>query len=70
MSWATFCITGHDFAQSLASHRQNFSTEAAAILRRATRSGRGLTQQHGGRIPVDSKVGEYSEFTKWLPRNP
>jgi signal transduction histidine kinase len=28
------------------------------------------TQQHGGSITVDSKVGEYSEFTIRLPRNP
>jgi two-component system NtrC family sensor kinase len=27
-----------------------------------------ITQQHGGRIAVDSKVGEYSEFTIQLPR--
>jgi signal transduction histidine kinase/prephenate dehydratase len=29
-----------------------------------------VTQQHGGGITVDSKVGEYSEFTVRLPRNP
>jgi signal transduction histidine kinase len=29
-----------------------------------------ITQQHGGSITVDSKVGEYSEFTIRLPRNP
>ena len=29
-----------------------------------------VTQQHGGTIAVDSKVGEYSEFTIRLPRNP
>jgi signal transduction histidine kinase len=29
-----------------------------------------VTQQHGGSISVDSKVGEYSEFTIRLPRNP
>ena len=29
-----------------------------------------VTQQHGGSIAVDSKVGEYSEFTIRLPRNP
>jgi two-component system NtrC family sensor kinase len=29
-----------------------------------------ITQQHGGSISVDSKVGEYSEFTVWLPRRP
>jgi PAS domain S-box-containing protein len=29
-----------------------------------------VTQQHGGGITVDSKVGEYSEFTIRLPRNP
>jgi two-component system NtrC family sensor kinase len=29
-----------------------------------------VTQQHGGNIAVDSKVGEYSEFTIQLPRNP
>jgi PAS domain S-box-containing protein len=29
-----------------------------------------VTQQHGGSITVDSKVGEYSEFTIRLPRNP
>ena len=29
-----------------------------------------VTQQHGGSITVDSKVGEYSEFTIRLPGNP
>jgi signal transduction histidine kinase len=29
-----------------------------------------VTQQHGGSITVDSKVGDYSEFTILLPRNP
>lgn len=29
-----------------------------------------ITQQHGGSISVDSKVGEYSEFTVRLPRRP
>jgi signal transduction histidine kinase len=29
-----------------------------------------ITQQHGGSITVDSKVGEYSEFTIRLPRSP
>jgi signal transduction histidine kinase len=29
-----------------------------------------VTQQHGGSITVDSRVGEYSEFTIRLPRNP
>jgi signal transduction histidine kinase len=29
-----------------------------------------VTQQHGGSITVDSKVGEFSEFTIRLPRNP
>jgi signal transduction histidine kinase len=29
-----------------------------------------VTQQHGGSIAVDSKVGEYSEFVIRLPRNP
>ena len=29
-----------------------------------------VTQQHGGGITVDSKVGEYSEFTIRLPRSP
>ena len=29
-----------------------------------------VTQQHGGSIAVDSKVGEYSEFTVRLPCNP
>jgi signal transduction histidine kinase len=29
----------------------------------------GVTQQHCGSIVVDSTVGEYSEFTIWLPRN-
>jgi signal transduction histidine kinase len=29
-----------------------------------------VTQQHGGNITVDSEVGEYSEFTIRLPRNP
>jgi two-component system, NtrC family, sensor kinase len=28
-----------------------------------------ITQQHGGSISVDSKVGEYSEFTVRLPRS-
>jgi two-component system NtrC family sensor kinase len=28
-----------------------------------------ITQQHGGTISVDSKVGEYSEFTVRLPRS-
>jgi GAF domain-containing protein/nitrogen-specific signal transduction histidine kinase len=28
-----------------------------------------VTQQHGGNVAVDSKVGEYSEFTIRLPRN-
>ena len=28
-----------------------------------------VTQQHGASIRVDSKVGEYFEFTKRLPRN-
>jgi signal transduction histidine kinase len=28
-----------------------------------------VTQQHGGSISVESKVGEYSEFTIRLPRN-
>jgi two-component system, NtrC family, sensor kinase len=28
-----------------------------------------ITQQHGGSITVDSKAGEYSEFTVRLPRN-
>ena len=27
-----------------------------------------VTQQHGGSIAVDSRVGEYSEFTMQLPR--
>ena len=27
-----------------------------------------ITQQHGGSISVDSKAGEYSEFTVRLPR--
>ena len=27
-----------------------------------------VTQQHGGTIAVDSKVGEYGEFTIRLPR--
>ena len=27
-----------------------------------------VTQQHGGAITVDSRVGEYSEFTIRLPR--
>jgi two-component system, NtrC family, sensor kinase len=27
-----------------------------------------VTQQHGGTISVDSKVGEYTEFTVRLPR--
>jgi two-component system, NtrC family, sensor kinase len=27
-----------------------------------------MTRQHGGSISVDSKVGEYSEFTVRLPR--
>jgi len=29
-----------------------------------------VTQQHGGDITVDSKVGEYSQFTIRLPRSP
>ena len=29
-----------------------------------------ITQQHGGTITVDSEVGNYSEFTIRLPRNP
>ena len=29
-----------------------------------------VTKQHGGTITVDSEVGEYSEFTIRLPRNP
>jgi signal transduction histidine kinase len=29
-----------------------------------------VTQQHGGSIAVDSKVGEYSQFTIRLPRSP
>ena len=29
-----------------------------------------VTKQHSGSIAVDSKVGEYSEFTIRLPRNP
>jgi PAS domain S-box-containing protein len=29
-----------------------------------------VTKQHGGSIAVDSKVGEFSEFTMRLPRNP
>jgi signal transduction histidine kinase len=29
-----------------------------------------VTQQHGGSITVDSKVGEYSEFTIRLPHSP
>ena len=29
-----------------------------------------VTQQHGGSIAVDSKVGAYSEFTIRLPRKP
>jgi signal transduction histidine kinase len=29
-----------------------------------------VTQQHGGSITVESEVGEYSEFTIRLPRNP
>ena len=28
-----------------------------------------VTQQHGGSIAVDSKVGDYSEFTIRLPRS-
>jgi signal transduction histidine kinase len=28
-----------------------------------------ITQQHGGSITVDSKAGEYSEFTIRLPRH-
>jgi signal transduction histidine kinase len=28
-----------------------------------------VTQQHGGTITVDSRVGEYTEFTIRLPRN-
>ena len=29
-----------------------------------------VTQQHGGSIAVDSRVGEFSEFTIRLPRHP
>ena len=29
-----------------------------------------VTQQYGGTIVADSNVGEYSEFTIRLPRNP
>jgi two-component system, NtrC family, sensor kinase len=29
-----------------------------------------ITQQHGGSISLDSKVGEYSEFAVRLPRSP
>jgi two-component system NtrC family sensor kinase len=29
-----------------------------------------VTQQHGGSITVESEVGEYSEFTVRLPREP
>ncbi len=29
-----------------------------------------VTQRHGGSITVDSKIGEYSEFTVRLRRNP
>ena len=29
-----------------------------------------VTKQHGGTIVVESEVGEYSEFTIRLPRNP
>ena len=29
-----------------------------------------ITQQHGGSITVDSRVGDHSEFTIRLPRNP
>jgi signal transduction histidine kinase len=28
-----------------------------------------VTQQHGGTIEVDSRVGEFTEFTVRLPRN-
>ena len=28
-----------------------------------------VTKQHGGSIAADSEVGEYSEFTIWLPRS-
>jgi signal transduction histidine kinase len=28
-----------------------------------------ITQQHGGTIAVDSEVGEFTEFTIWLPRS-
>jgi two-component system NtrC family sensor kinase len=27
-----------------------------------------ITQQHGGTITVDSQVGDFTEFTVWLPR--
>jgi two-component system NtrC family sensor kinase len=27
-----------------------------------------VTQQHGGTITVDSQVGDFTEFTVWLPR--
>jgi signal transduction histidine kinase len=29
-----------------------------------------ITQQHGGSISVDTRIGEYSEFTVRLPRTP
>jgi two-component system NtrC family sensor kinase len=29
-----------------------------------------VTQQHGGTIAIESEVGEYSEFTIQLPRDP
>ncbi len=29
-----------------------------------------ITQQHGGSIAVDSTIGDYSDFTIWLPRIP
>ena len=28
-----------------------------------------VTKQHGGSIAAESEVGEYSEFTIWLPRS-
>ena len=27
-----------------------------------------ITQQHGGTITVDSQVGDFTEFTVWLPQ--
>jgi len=52
-------------------HRSSKTTSASAIRR----TGLGLsisydivTQQHGGTVDIDSRVGEFTEFTVRLPR--